>query len=461
MSEDTIAAVATPPGEGAVAIVRLSGPRAVAIAAKLSGSGSRFESAPSHTVHHAWLRDGNGRPLDESLVIVMRAPRTYTGEDLVEIGVHGGSILARRVLRAALEAGARLADRGEFTRRAFLAGRIDLAQAEAVVDLVRARTERGADAALRALAGGVATRTLAVEEKLFDLVARLEVNLDFVDDVAPASREEISAALASCVEDLQRLLGAAASGRKLRDGATVVLVGRPNVGKSSLFNALVQDERAIVAETPGTTRDWLEAWIDIGGVPVRLVDTAGWREATEAIEAEGVRRARRLEESADLRLVVLDESEPLRAEDEDILATVRSGERTHIVVRNKHDAASAEARTAFDSGSMKGESRGVVMTSARTGEGIERLRDEISRVVAQLPQFGEGEEILASERNEDALRRAEESARLAADAWARGATEELVAGELRAAAQAIGEITGRSVGEEVLDRIFAQFCIGK
>ncbi len=467
MSEDTIAAIATAPGEAGIAIVRLSGPHSIAIAARLAPGAPHLGTAASHTAHHAWLRGAGGRVLDEALVTLLRGPGTVTGEDVVEIGVHGGSVLARRVLRAALDAGARLADRGEFTRRAFLNGRIDLSQAEAVVDLVRARTERGADAALRTLGGGMAARTLEIEDDLLDLAARLETNLDFSEDVAPAGRAEIAALLAARERDLERLARQAAAARKLREGATVVLVGRPNVGKSSLFNALLQDDRAIVSEIPGTTRDWLEAWIDIGGIPVRLVDTAGWRTSSEAIEAEGVVRAQRLEAGADQRLVVKEAPAGETEEDRRILEAIADGSRSALIVWNKGDlggaAASANARApeAPSRGASGAGRPASVCVSARTGQGVEALR---ARIGAELESAGDGEfgeEILAGERHEDAIRRAREGARIANEAWRDGATEELVASEIRGAAMAIGEITGKCVGDDVLDRIFSRFCIGK
>ncbi len=448
MNEDTIAAIATAPGEGGVAIVRLSGPRAIAIADALTGGRPSITSAPSHTVHHAWLHDDEGRPLDEAVVVVMRAPRSYTGEDVVELGTHGGPVSPRRVLRAALARGARLAERGEFTRRAFMNGRIDLSQAEAVEELVRARTERGADAALRALAGKLAEKTLAAEDHLLDALSRIETNLDFVEDVAPAPRAEIARSLAGCRDELEVLERDAVRARRLREGATVVLLGRPNVGKSSLFNALVQDDRAIVSETPGTTRDWIEAWIDVAGIPVRLIDTAGLRAAADALEQEGVRRTEKLEATADLRLVLLEAPQGRTGEDEEILRRV--GGRDSIVVWNKCDE---------DTRPINGDEG--LRVSARTGEALGELRSHIAERLGGTSIDDAREEILVAERHEDAIRRAIGALDLAVEAWARGATEELVAADLRTAASALGEITGKSVGESVLARIFERFCIGK
>ncbi|HMB69961.1 MAG TPA: tRNA uridine-5-carboxymethylaminomethyl(34) synthesis GTPase MnmE [bacterium] len=443
---DTVAAVATALGEGGVAIVRLTGPRAVEIAAKVA-RGADLVAVPTHTVHHAWIHDAGGHPLDEALITVMRAPRTYTGEDVVEIGAHGGAVPARRVLRAVLAAGARLAERGEFTRRAFVNGRLDLSRAEAVIDLVTARTERAADAALSALAGGVARETLNVESRLLDLLARLEVNLDFNEDVGAAGAEEIERQLTACRQELERLAARAPWGRRLRDGATVAIIGRPNVGKSSLFNALVRDDRAIVNEEPGTTRDWLEAWIDLDGMPVRLLDTAGQRDAGTGAEAEGVRRAERLAADADLRLIVLDASREVEAEDRRVLERTEAAAR--IIVWNKSDLAS-------------GRSRGHdLRVSARTGAGVDALRAELAEALLQGVGREPADAIIPGERHEEALRRAVESLRLADASRREGRTEELIAGDVRDAVTALGEITGKTVDEEVLDRIFSRFCIGK
>jgi tRNA modification GTPase len=449
---DTIAAIATAPGAAGLGVVRVSGPEAVSVTARLVGAAPDLERAASHTVHHAWLRDATGRPLDEALVTVMRAPRTFTGEDVVEIGVHGGAVPSRRVLHALFAAGARPAERGEFTKRAFLHGRIDLSQAEAVSDLVSARTELGADVALTALAGGVAKRTREVEDRLIDLLARLEVNLDFVEDVEAAGREEVARGLADAHAALAKLAERAAWGRRLREGALVVLVGEPNVGKSSLFNALLEEDRALVHEVPGTTRDYLEAWIDVDGIPVRLVDTAGLRESADAVEAEGVRRARELVARADLRLHVRDlsvagpgGSAPRGAAPDDSPVA-----QPRLLVGNKVDRAGDESMPVVVD----------VRVSALTGAGIAELRREVGRrlVGGSIPA---PDEVLPGERHADALRRAMSSLGRAMGTWNDGGTEELVAGDVRDAATALGEISGRTVGEDVLDRIFSAFCIGK
>jgi tRNA modification GTPase len=315
--------------------------------------------------------------------------------------------------------------------------------------VIAARTDRAADAALASLAGGLAQRTLDVEEQLVGLLARLEVNLDFSEDVSAVGHAEIGAQLAACRETLDNLRCLAPLGRRLRHGASVVLVGRPNVGKSSIFNALLEDDRAIVSATPGTTRDWLESWLELGGVPVRLVDTAGARATLEAREAEGVRRAHRQETDADLRIVVLDATCGIAADDDAVLA--RTSTLPRVVVWNKTDIASASEDRVAD----------AVAVSARTGVGVAALRARIGELLSGGVGREPAEEILPNERHEEVLRRACESLALASRSWEEGRTEELLAGDVRDAVAALGEITGKSVGEAVLDRIFSRFCIGK
>lgn len=466
MREDTIAAIATPVGEGGIAVIRISGERSIAIAQQLAGRRCRITGAGSHTVHHAWLRGAAGTVLDEALVSVFRAPRTYTGEDVVEIGLHGSTVLARRVLGEVLQAGARLADRGEFTRRALTNGRLDVARAEAVIDLVRSKTERGADAALRTLAGAVSKRTIAVEEEILQLLARLEVNLDFVEDVASAERHEIAHALSNIEVELSLLEGTARRSRRLREGATVVLVGEPNVGKSSLFNALLDDERALVSPTPGTTRDWIEAWIEMQGIPVRLIDTAGVRQAEDPLEAEGVVRSRRISDEADLLVLVRDATStgarPGEAWGASGIQSDRKvgspGSAEAVLVQGDGGQRVLEV---LNKGDLANERSDGLLVSARTGHGLETLRRQIAQRLLPDETGLPPEDVMAGEMVEASIRRAVQALRLAREAWARGESEEVVANDLRAAAESFGTVTGKNVGEEVLDRIFSKFCIGK
>ncbi|MAF27487.1 MAG: tRNA uridine-5-carboxymethylaminomethyl(34) synthesis GTPase MnmE [Gemmatimonadota bacterium] len=450
--EDTVAAIATATGESGIAVVRVSGPEAIAIAGKLAGRADGFHRTASHTVHHAWLRDETGRLLDEALVTVLRAPKTYTGEDVVEFGVHGGTVVARRVLRAVLRAGARLADRGEFTRRAFLAGRVDLSRAEAVADLIAAKTDRAADAALSGIAGGLARKTEEIEEHLLDALARVEANIDFVEDAGAAPRGEIEEQLDHATTAIADLIERAPRARRLRDGASVVLVGCANVGKSTLFNALLETDRALVSETPGTTRDFLEAWCDFGGVPTRLIDTAGLREDTgSSIETEGVRRARSLGTEADLRLVLVEAGKVWAAEDERLWQSETAS--ASLLVRTKSDVCSVGSATAHPP-------RGILV-SAQEGQGLGALREAIADRLLEGVGREPEDDIFPGERHEDALRRSLASVTRARETLTRGGAEELIASDLRDAAVAIGEVTGKTVDEEVLNRVFERFCIGK
>ncbi len=455
MEFDTIAAIATAPGESGVGIVRVSGPEAIAMCASLAPTSPPLPEAKSHTVHHAWLRDAAGAVLDEALVTVMRGPRTFTGEDVVEIGVHGGAIPARRVLRAVLAAGARLADRGEFTKRAYVHGRLDLSQAEAVCDVIRARTERGADAALATLAGKLGARIVEIESSLLDLLARLEASLDFAEDVGAIDRAATEEALLHTRDALDELWQRVPWGRRLREGASVVIVGRPNVGKSSLFNALIADDRALVNAAPGTTRDYLDAWIDIEGMPVRLIDTAGLRDVEDDVESEGVRRSRQLQRAADVRIVVYDLSTEWSAEDEAVEAETSDGFR--VVVGNKADV----ARGAGDEPGGARRARADLDVSARTGAGVSELRSRLGKVLLEGVGREPDDDVAPDERQGEAIRRARDSIGLTIRTWGDGGSEELVAGDLRDAVEALGGISGRTVGEEVLARIFTKFCVGK
>ena len=309
--EDTIAAISTPLGAGGIAIVRLSGPRALAVAdALFCATRGRPSEFATHTVHHGTIRH-DGDLLDEVLLTVMRAPHSYTTEDVVEISCHGGHLTARCILARCLEQGARLAEPGEFTRRAFLNGRIDLTQAEAVMDLIRAKTGRAHLAAANALEGHLARRIEELRDRLISVLAQAEAHIDFPDeDITPDTREKLLAELEAVGEQIKRLLATAHEGRVLREGISVAIIGRPNVGKSSLMNALLGQDRCIVTPVPGTTRDVLEEIANIRGIPVRLTDTAGIRKARGHVEAIGVGRARKTLDSSDLILHVLDISRP-------------------------------------------------------------------------------------------------------------------------------------------------------
>jgi tRNA modification GTPase len=456
MLDDTIAAIATPLGEGGLAVIRISGTRALAVADGCfipAGKSARKPSAaPTHTLHYGKI-ERDGRPVDEVMLAVMRAPRSLTREDVVEITCHGGMLAAKAVLDAVLENGARLAHPGEFTRRAFLNGRIDLTQAEAVADLIQARTDLALAAANEQLAGRLSERVNQLRDEFVKTLAHVEAHLDFPDeDIAPDTRRQLIERLERGVEFVDGLLRTANEGRILRRGIRAAIVGRPNAGKSSLLNQLLGHDRAIVSPVPGTTRDTVEETANIRGLPVVFVDTAGLREAGDDIEAEGMRRSREALARAELVLHVLDASEPLTAQDERYLAEFAGKKR--ILVRNKIDL---PARLALP--------EAIKVTTVEvcciSGKGIEALKDAIKQAVWSGEIRAEMLEVMINSRHQEALGRARAAAQLTIEALRAERTLELAAMDLRIATNAIGEIVGKTTTEDLLDSIFSQFCIGK
>jgi tRNA modification GTPase len=453
---DTIAAIATPLGEGGLAVLRLSGAQALSIADQcfvpVGSSSLKPTVAPSHTIHYGRIeRDGN--TVDEVLVAVMRAPRTFTREDVVEITCHGGLLPAKMILDLLLENGARLAEPGEFTKRAFLNGRIDLAQAEAVADLIHARTELAMSAANEQLAGKLSQRIETLRDDLVKTLAHIEAHIDFPDeDIAPDTKEQLLNRLERAVAFMDTLLRTANEGQILRRGVRTAIIGRPNAGKSSLLNQLLGHDRAIVSAMPGTTRDTIEETANIRGLPVVFIDTAGLREAGDELEAEGIRRSRESLAKAELILHVLDGTEPLTAADEILLHEFESKKR--ILVRNKSDKTSRlELPEKFRAA--------AVDVSCATGTGLEPLKDAIKECLWSGEIKAEMLQVMINSRHQEALKRAREATLRTVDALRSGLTLELPAMDLRIAANAVGEIVGKTSTEDLLDSIFSQFCIGK
>lgn len=441
---ETIAAIATAPGRGGVAVVRVSGADAFHVAGVLTGR--TVGASDAGRFFHADFLSG-GKVVDDGLVLIFAGPHSYTGEDVVELQGHGGSVAPRRVLEACLAAGARLARRGEFTERAFLNGRLDLGAAEAVIDLVDARTERAADDAVARLGGGVSRALEALYAAAIDVSSQVEHALDFSEDELPESfADDVRAAVDALLDRVERKLSTAREGRLLREGALVVLAGAPNAGKSSLLNALLGSARAIVSDTAGTTRDSIEEWLEIGGWPVRLVDTAGLRAAEGEIEAEGVARAEALIAQADLVLRLVPAG----------TTGVPSidGNRREIFVRSKCDLFPRGGREAWD-----GEPEGL-RVSARTGEGLPELKREIAARLASCAAKN------AEETGADVTTRQQECLFVARDALLR-AREALAldwvvaANELRAAATSLGRVLGKVYSDDLLDALFSRFCVGK
>ncbi|MBK5280647.1 MAG: tRNA uridine-5-carboxymethylaminomethyl(34) synthesis GTPase MnmE [Nitrospiraceae bacterium] len=470
--EDTICAIATPAGEGGIGIVRLSGPQALGIASQVVRlrSGTPLSSVSSHTLHLADLvMPGSDKRkdarivhkfqpvsdlLDEALVVYMKAPRSFTAEDVVEIQSHGGALVLGMVCKVCIESGARMAEPGEFTKRAFLNGRLDLSQAEAVLDTIRATSSAGLNIAQRHLRGDLAREVEQARASLLTVLAHVEAGIDFVDeDISFLQRDELLRIVREACVVVQKLEATAQEGRILREGARVVILGRPNVGKSSLLNRLLREERAIVTAIPGTTRDVIEESIDLDGVMIRLVDTAGVRETDDLAEQEGIKRTRAAQDEADLLLVVVDGSVPLTSDDRELLSV--SSHRKHVVLLNKADLAD----TVETDAALAGHSSYRI--SAKTGLGVEMVKAALR---AQLVSggFEAAESVTVTNvRHRDALRRAGESLAQALESVQCGMAGELVSIDVRAAADALGEITGAITTDEILSRIFSEFCIGK
>lgn len=457
MFDDTIAAIATPLGEGGLAVIRISGPRALAIADHCFipvGKTSRQPSAAaSHTIHFGHIVR-EGKIVDEVMAAVLRSPRTFTREDVVEITCHGGLLPAKLVLDAILAGGARLAEPGEFTRRAFLNGRLDLAQAEAVADVIHSRTELALRAANEQLAGKLSQRINQLRDDLLATLAHVEAYIDFPEeDLAEETRDQLLARLRSGVAFMDELLRTANEGQILRRGIRAAIIGRPNAGKSSLLNQLLGHERAIVSAIPGTTRDTIEETANVRGLPVVFIDTAGLREGGDEIEAEGIRRSRESFATAEFILHVLDASEPLTIGDEKNLAEFAGKRR--IIVRNKMDL---PARLRLTESTVAAP---IVDVSCVNGRGIEELKDAIKELVWSGQIKTEMLQVMINSRHQDALQRGRLAAQRTIDALESGLTLELAAMDLRIAVNAVGEIVGKTSTEDLLDKIFSQFCIGK
>ncbi len=447
--KEPIVAIATPFGESAVGIVRLSG-RGVLDTAKRFFRGS--SQLKPRFAHYGEVVDEKGEVIDEAILIYYRAPRSYTGEDMVEISLHGNPFILKRVVELFLSAGCRLAEPGEFTKRAFLNGKLDLAQAEAVAELIGAKTELARRVALRQLRGELSAKVKALREDLLELCAYLEADIEFSEeDIPTITKEEVLERTERVLRGIRDLLRTARTGKFIREGVRLAIVGRPNVGKSSLFNALLREERSIVTEVEGTTRDYIEGSLNLRGVPVLLTDTAGIRKSEDPVEKIGVERSRRKIESADVVLLVLDGSEPLREEDLEIYREVRDKE--HIVVVNKVDLGVRIPLEIFEGDS-------IIKVSALTGYGLKDLEEEILKKAGVLVE--EGLNIYVSVRHEELLRRSEKILEEFKDRY-RGEdlSPEIAMLYIREAADCLGEIVGEVTAEDILGSIFARFCIGK
>jgi len=453
--DDTIAAISTPPGEGGIGIVRLSGGRAVQVVRDLFVSSRNIDiTVGRQRVYHGCIVDERQEIVDEVLIHIMRAPHSYTREDVVEINAHGGFGPLNAILDLVLRKGARLAQPGEFTQRAFLNGRIDLVQAEAVIDRIRARTRASLSAAAEAANGALSKSICNIKLQLMEALARVEASVDFPDEDLPdLVNKALDEQLRNAVDQMTELLDTAETGRLYREGAAITICGKPNVGKSCLFNALLRDARAIVSPQPGTTRDRIEETITLSGVPVRLTDTAGLRTTNDEVEQIGVGIARDALAAANLILLVLDSSQPFAHEDEALAHELATMDRPVWVVLNKRDIA---GKVSAPSWTMQ--FAGVTSMSATTGEGLNELEKELGKLLvgsAATPAHV----MISRAHQRDSLRRAVVSVQKVLNGF--DASPELLSVDLREAVNALGEITGETTPDDILEQIFSTFCVGK
>mgnify|MGYP003340950183 CR=1 FL=1 len=461
VADDTIVAVITPPGEGGIAVLRLSGPRAISAVDAVFHGKQPLAGAASHSAHVGMLTEPDGAVLDEVVVTIFRAPRSYTAEDVAEVSCHGSTFIAQKILQSFVRQGMRPAEPGEFTRRAFLNGRIDLSQAEAVAELIRSRSDMARDAALRQLQGLHTNRFEEIKGKILNLCSLLELELDFSEEgisITETGTNELT--IRTIVEELTQLIDSYKFGKIYRDGVKVVLVGQPNVGKSSLLNALLNEQRSIVTDISGTTRDTIEEAIRLAGYSVRVVDTAGLRHTVDPVELEGIRRTLAEIEDADVVAYLLDASSPNPAQDMVRLSSLvasKGGASGIMLVVNKVDLALGWTPPISMPAGM-----GIYKVSAKTGFGIEELKRAISdRCFSGDFHLSEKSVIVTNARHQASLIQAKAALERSLASLVGGQSNEFIALDMHAALRHLGEITGATTTEEVLNNIFASFCIGK
>lgn len=458
MEYETIAAISTPMGEGAIAIVRLSGSEAVEIADKLYKGSKPLENVDSHTIHYGHLIDPDTNELaEEVMVSVMRGPRTFTREDIVEINCHGGLVSVNRVLELVLRSGARLAEPGEFTKRAFLNGRIDLSQAEGVIDLIRAKTDRAMNVALNQMEGRLSSLISTLRRQLLETVAHVEVNIDYPEyDAEEMTQELLTNQLKDVEEEIRRILVTARQGKILREGLSTVIVGRPNVGKSSLLNSLVHENKAIVTDVPGTTRDVIEEYVNVRGVPLRLVDTAGIRETEDLVERIGVERSRERLKQADLILLVLNYNDELTHEDEQLFKAVEGMDV--IVIVNKTDL---DEKLDIEKVKQLANEHPVITTSLKNEQGVDELEQSISELFFEGAVESQDLTYVSNSRHIALLEQSRKTLADALSAIEAGMPVDMVQIDITRTWELLGEIIGDTVSESLIDQLFSQFCLGK
>lgn len=460
MQNETIAAISTPLGEGGIGLVRLSGPDAFAIVLKIfKKTKADLKQYPeARRLYHGYIEDSSGVKLDEVLVSFMPAPYTYTREDIVEINCHGGIFALRAVLRLVLDSGARLAEPGEYTKRAFLSGRIDMSQAEAVIAVIKARSEEAVKMAARTLDGELSSRIKAIREKIIKARAPIEASIDYPEEFHEADNpaEFIPKTLEEIKKEISLLLQGVERNRYYQEGVSIAIIGRPNVGKSSLLNAILRQQRAIVHEKPGTTRDLLDGYLNMGGYPIRLIDTAGIQGTGDPVEMQGIERSRKAAAQAKVLIMVFDGSANWNDQDQKIV-TMKQAEQGLVVAINKKDL---KQKISAEGLKVKFPEKEIITTSAISGEGIKELEEALLRQldVAFAPAVDNS--IVCSMRHEEILMEALQNIEKAAEII-KGQPIELTSLELQHAWQKLGEITGDTLDETLLDRIFSEFCLGK
>lgn len=459
LDDDTIAAISTPAGEGAISIVRLSGPEAIQAADRIYRGSRALTKVGSHTIHYGKIIDPDtGRPVEEVMVSVMKKPKTFTREDVVEINCHGGLMSVNKVLGLVLDQNVRMAEPGEFTKRAFLNGRIDLSQAEAVMDLIRAKTDRAMDVAMNQIEGKLSRLVRELRQQLLDVLAAVEVNIDYPEyDDAEVMTEKLLYDRATTVrKKIDRILSTAVQGKILREGLSTAIIGRPNVGKSSLLNHLVHENKAIVTDVPGTTRDIIEEYVNVGGVPLKLVDTAGIRNTEDTVEKIGVERARAVLKSADLVLLLINYHEALSEEDRQLLEMI--GNTHAIVILNKTDL---PRRVSPDEVERLASGKPVIQTSLLQEKGVEELEHTIASIFFAQGASTSEETYVSNTRHIALLKQARLAISDAIEAADQGFPVDLIQIDVKRTWDILGEIVGDTVSDSLINKLFSQFCLGK
>lgn len=459
MDFDTITSISTPMGEGAIGIVRLSGPEAVEIGDKLYKGKKKLKEVPSHTINYGHIIDPETHEVVEEVMIsVLRAPKTFTREDIIEINCHGGILTINRILELTMTHGARMAEPGEYTKRAFLNGRIDLSQAEAVMDFIRSKTDRASKVAMNQIEGRLSDLIKQQRQSILEILAQVEVNIDYpeYDDVEDATTEFLLAQSKKIKNEIDQLLETGTQGKIMREGLSTVIVGKPNVGKSSMLNNLIQDNKAIVTEVAGTTRDVLEEYVNVRGVPLRLVDTAGIRDTEDIVEKIGVERSRKALSEADLILFVLNNNEPLTEEDRTLYEVIKNEDA--IVIVNKTDL---ERRLDIEEVKTMIGDTPLIQTSMLKQEGVDELELQIRDLFFGGEVQNQDMTYVSNSRHISLLKQARQTIQDAIDAAEAGIPMDMVQIDLTRTWELLGEIIGESASDELINQLFSQFCLGK